>query len=209
MSPNSIELNLVNSSDFVKRHLLFDNSSTLRSTHNVSGIQIDAGDQVNNKLYFHSVMFAKPAGFDFICCSTREMGCLYILLFHDRNTPKGETVLSSVVVNFHIFNFFSITARLILIKLGRDEVLMVPYKFCCLSARSAQGRIKGGAEIGHGVPFFKKLLLQTEKQQKQNASQWSRSMWEDDLVLLFLVPCRSQIFDAFLTFFGLSHFCVF
>ena len=35
-------------------------------------------------------------------------------------------------------------------KLGRDEVLMVPYKCCCFSARSAKGRIQGGAKIGHG-----------------------------------------------------------
>ena len=32
-------------------------------------------------------------------------------------------------------------------KLGMDEVLMVPYK-CCFSARSAQGRIQDGAKIG-------------------------------------------------------------
>ena len=35
-------------------------------------------------------------------------------------------------------------------KLGRDEVLMVPYKCCGFSARSAQRRIQGGANIGHG-----------------------------------------------------------
>ena len=34
-------------------------------------------------------------------------------------------------------------------KLGRDEVLMVRYKCCCVSARSVQGRIQGGAKIGH------------------------------------------------------------
>ena len=56
-------------------------------------------------------------------------------------------------------------------KLGRDEVLMVPYKCCCFSARSAQGRIQGGAKIGHGgVPFFKKLLLQTGRLQRQ--TEW-------------------------------------
>ena len=33
-------------------------------------------------------------------------------------------------------------------KLCRDEVLMVLYKWCYFSARSA----KGGAKIGHGVP---------------------------------------------------------
>ena len=53
-------------------------------------------------------------------------------------------------VNFHIFDFFSRTTWWILMKLGRDEVLMVPYKCCCFSARSAQGRIQGGAKIGHG-----------------------------------------------------------
>ena len=34
--------------------------------------------------------------------------------------------------------------------LGMDEVLKVPYKCCCFSARSAKGRIQGGAKIGHG-----------------------------------------------------------
>ena len=34
-------------------------------------------------------------------------------------------------------------------------------------ARSVQGRIQGGAKIGHGVPFFKKLLLQTGRLQEQ------------------------------------------
>ena len=33
-------------------------------------------------------------------------------------------------------------------KLGRDEVLMVPYKCCYLSARSGQGRIQDGAKVG-------------------------------------------------------------
>ena len=51
-------------------------------------------------------------------------------------------------VNFHIFNFFFRTAWWILMKLGRDDVLIVPYKCCCFSARSAQGRIQGGAKIG-------------------------------------------------------------
>ena len=32
-------------------------------------------------------------------------------------------------------------------KLGRDEVLMVPYKCYCFSARSAQGLIQGGAKM--------------------------------------------------------------
>ena len=39
-------------------------------------------------------------------------------------------------------------------KLGGDEVLMVPYKCCCFSVRSAQERILGGAKIGHGGPLL-------------------------------------------------------
>ena len=39
-------------------------------------------------------------------------------------------------------------------KLGMDEVLKVPYKCCCFSARSVQGRIQGGAKIGHGGPLL-------------------------------------------------------
>ena len=35
-------------------------------------------------------------------------------------------------------------------KFGGDEILMVPYKCCCFSARSVQGRIQGEAIIGHG-----------------------------------------------------------
>ena len=66
-------------------------------------------------------------------------------------------------VNFHIFNFFSRTAWWILMKLGRDEVLMVPYKCCCFSARSAQGRIQGGAKIGHrGSPSSRNFFFRRE-----------------------------------------------
>ena len=40
-------------------------------------------------------------------------------------------------------------------KLGRDEVLKVPYKFYYFSARSVQGRIQGCTKIGHGGPLLK------------------------------------------------------
>ena len=41
-------------------------------------------------------------------------------------------------------------------KLSMDEVLKVPYKCCCLSARSAQGRIQGGDKLGHGGPLLQR-----------------------------------------------------
>ena len=77
-----------------------------------------------------------------------------IVIAHRPSSVRPSSVRPSVVrrpsVNFHIFIFFSRTAWWIFMKLGRDEVLMVPYKCCCFSARSAQGRIQGGAKIGHG-----------------------------------------------------------
>ena len=67
----------------------------------------------------------------------------------------------------HIVSLSYITAWWIFMKLGRDEVLMVPYKCCCFSARPVQGRIQGRAKIGQGVPFFNELRLQTWRLQQQ------------------------------------------
>ena len=41
-------------------------------------------------------------------------------------------------------------------KLGRDEVLMAPHMHLGVSAKSAQGRIQGGAKMGHGGPLLQK-----------------------------------------------------
>ena len=40
--------------------------------------------------------------------------------------------------------------RVIFTKLGRDEMLMVPYKCCCFSAKSVNKPIQGWAKIGPG-----------------------------------------------------------
>ena len=48
-------------------------------------------------------------------------------------------------------------------KLGMDEVLKVPYKFCYFSARSVQGRIQGGAKIGHGGPLLQETSSSDRK----------------------------------------------
>ena len=48
-------------------------------------------------------------------------------------------------------------------KLGRDEVLMVPYKCCCFLTRSAQGRIQGGAKIGQRGPLLQETSSSDRK----------------------------------------------
>ena len=81
-------------------------------------------------------------------------------------------------------------------KLGRDAVLMVPYKCCCFSARSPQGLIQCGAKIGQGGP-----LLQETSSSDQKATATNR-MHSNDLeacgkkcCFFFLVPCRTLILD--------------
>ena len=108
---------------------------------------------------------------------------------------------SSVRKTIYIFCFFSRTAWWILMKLGMDEVLKVPYKCCCFSARFAKGRILGGAKIGNGgSPSSKNFLFRTKGYIiEPNAYQWSRSIWEE--VLFFLVSFWSKIFNAFLASF--------
>ena len=90
-----------------------------------------------------------------------------IVIAHRPSSVSPSSVCPSVVVrpsvNFHIFNFFSRTAWWILMKLGRDEVFMVPYKCCCFSARSAQGRIQGGTKIGQrGSPSSRNFFFRPE-----------------------------------------------
>ena len=112
-------------------------------------------------------------------------------------------------VNFHIFNFFSRTAWWILMKLGRDEVLMVPYKCCCFSYRSAQGWIQGGAKIGHGGP-----LLQESSSSDRKATATNR-MHSNDLetcgkkCCYFSFHSDVKFLTRFWRLFGLSHFALF
>ena len=48
-------------------------------------------------------------------------------------------------------------------KIGRDEVFMVPVKCCCFSARSTLGRIQGGAKIGHWDPLLEETSSSDRK----------------------------------------------
>ena len=62
----------------------------------------------------------------------------------------GGGALMHVYVLEHIVSLYNRTALWMFTKLGRHEMLMIPYKCCCFSARSVQGRIQGGAKIGRG-----------------------------------------------------------
>ena len=94
-------------------------------------------------------------------------------------------------------------------KLGRDEVLMVPYKCCCFSARFAQGRIQGRAKIGHGGP-----LLQETSSSDQKATS-TNQMDSNDLeacgnkCCYFWFHSEVNCLTRFWCLFGLSHFFVF
>ena len=110
-----------------------------------------------------------------------------------------SVVRPSVVVR-KLFNFFSRTAWWILMKLGRDEVLMVPYKCCCFSARSAKGRIQGGAKIGHRGPLLKKTSSSDRRATATN------QMYSSDLEACGK-KCCYFLFHSKIKF--LTHFDVF
>ena len=93
-------------------------------------------------------------------------------------------------------------------KLGRDEVLMVPYKCYCFLVRSPQGRIQGGAKIGHGDP----LLQETSSDRKATATN---GMHSSDVEACGKKCCyfwfHSEVkflmrFDVFLDFIILPYF---
>ena len=147
-------------------------------------------------------------------CATRFLGHMSQRLQWPIVIMRCPTsVRPSVRLSVRLFTFSTSSPEpldSILMKLGTDEVLKVPYKCCCFSARSVQGRIQGGAKIGHrGSPSSRNFFFRPEGySNKPNTKQWSRSMWEE--VLLFLVLFWSQIFDVFLTFFfffWLSKIC--
>ena len=56
-------------------------------------------------------------------------------------------------------------------KLGKDEVLMVSYKCCGFSTRSAQGRIQGVAKIGHRGHFLQRTSSSDQKATAPNRMQ--------------------------------------
>ena len=83
---------------------------------------------------------------------------------------KGGGALMHVYVWEYIVSLYYRTAEWMFTKLGRDEVLMVIYKYCCFSAGFVQGRIQGGAKIGHrGSPSSTNFFRLEAYSNKPNA----------------------------------------
>ena len=111
----------------------------------------------------------------------------------------------NVYVWEHIVSLSSRTSWWIFMKLRRDEVLMVPYKYCW----SAQGWGQGRAKIGHWGP----LLEQT------SSSDWKATatnrMHNNDLetcgkkCCYFWIHSEVKFLTRFWRLFGLSHFDLF
>ena len=77
--------------------------------------------------------------------------CIYL------GEKGGGGSLMHVYVWEYIVSLYYRTTSWMFTKLGRDEMLMVPYKcWFFFSGRSVQGRIQGGAKIGHGGPLLQR-----------------------------------------------------
>ena len=92
---------------------------------------------------------------------------------------------------------------------GKNEALMVLYKCCCLSVRSTQGRIQGGAKIGHGGPLIQETFYSDRKATATN------QMHGNDLEAFgknrcyFWFNSEVKFLTRFWRRFGLSHFALF
>ena len=86
-------------------------------------------------------------------------------------------------------------------KLGMYEVLKVPYKCYCFSARSAQGRIQGGTKIGHGGPLLQRTSSSDWKATATNGMHGSdlKTCWKKCCYFWFHLEVKFLTrFDVFL-----------
>ena len=138
----------------------------------------------------------------------KNLNEFFMYLFRWRK-GRGGGALMHVYVWEYIVSLSYRSNRWILMKLGRDELLMVPYKCCCFSARSAKGRIQGGAKIGHGGP-----LLQETSSSDRKATE-TNQMHSDDLQVCGMKCCyfwfhsEVKFLTRFWRIFRLSHFALF
>ena len=136
----------------------------------------------------------------FICLKNLNEFFMYLFRLRKRGWGGGCT---NACICEHIVSLSYRTDWWMFTKVGRDEVLMVPYKCCCFLARSIQGRIQGRAKIGHEGP----LLQQTSSDLKATATNLMHSNDVEAFGMkcyYFLIPSRSPIlhvFDVILPYF--------
>ena len=112
-------------------------------------------------------------------------------------------------LTFHIFDFFSRTSWWILMKFCRYEVLMVPYKCCCFRQILPGADPGRGKNRSRGVPFCKKLLLQTGRVQRQTECIAMITKHVGRSVVIFGSILKSnfwRVFDVFLYLVLFAHF---
>ena len=94
-------------------------------------------------------------------------------------------------------------------KLGRDEVLMAPYNCYCFSARSAKGRIQGGAKIGLGGPLLQRTSSSDRKATATNRMHSSDLEACGKMCCYFWFHSEVKFLTRFGRLFGLHHFALF
>ena len=142
----------------------------------------------------------------FICL--KNFNEFFMYLFRWRKVGGG-VALMHVYVWEHIVSLSYITAWWIFMKLGRDEVLMVPYKCCCFF-----GQTRPGADPGQGKNRSGGPLLQWTSSSDLKATATNR-IHSNDLeacgmkCCYFLFHSEVKFLTRFWRLFGLSHFALF
>ena len=138
-------------------------------------------------------------------------------IFSTRKTEFQLAFCEFVSMNFepcvyvleHIVSLNYRIALWIFTKLGRDKVLMTPHICIDSWAKSAQGRIQGGAKIGPGGSLLQRT---SSSDRKATATYWMHS---SDLEAFGKKYCyfwchwEVKFFTRFGRLFRLSHFGVF
>ena len=116
----------------------------------------------------------------------------------------GGCTFACIFIGTHIVSLSYRTTWRMFTNLDRDEVLMDPHPCIGFSAKSTQGRIQGGAKIGHrGVPSPKDFFFKLEGYiNKPNTWQWFKSTWEEALSKVKFW----RVFDVFLDLVILVYF---